>query len=187
MCFIPLFRCSACSASTSHQLCALLCPLRFRAALPSAELALQVLLAALAAAFAVLLFAPAQRFVRSFFLQMRPPEWAADYVAPHPVATAGLALHFLLPALTALLWVSEGRSCNLGCAAAAGLGECGAHTIGPSRCSDGGSCVAASCARSRALLSRLCLAPAMPGCRPGSSTTLGFKHSPTALHSPLAF
>ncbi len=126
MCFIPLFRCSACSAFTSHQLCALLCPLRFRAALPSAESALQVLLAALAAAFAVLLFAPAQRFVRSFFLQMRPPEWAADYVAPHPVATAGLALHFLLPALTALLWVSEGRSCNLGCAAATGLG-CAYH------------------------------------------------------------
>ncbi|KAL4419700.1 hypothetical protein ABPG75_006798 [Micractinium tetrahymenae] len=67
--------------------------------------ALQVLLALVAAAFAVLLFAPAQRFVRSFFLQLRPPEWAADYIAPRPLPTAGLALHFLLPALTALLWV----------------------------------------------------------------------------------
>lgn len=69
------------------------------------ESALQVLLALLAASFAVLLFAPAQRFVRSLFLQLRPPEWAADYIAPGPLATAALSLHFLLPALTALLWV----------------------------------------------------------------------------------
>lgn len=67
-----------------------------------------MLLALLAASFAVLLFAPAQRFVRSLFLQLRPPEWAADYIAPGPLATAALSLHFLLPALTALLWVREG-------------------------------------------------------------------------------
>lgn len=74
-------------------------------------------LALLAAGMAVLLFAPAQRFVRSFFLQMRPPEWAADYIAPAPLATAGLVLHFLLPALAALLWVrgrQRGNHCNHG-------------------------------------------------------------------------
>jgi hypothetical protein len=65
-----------------------------------------VALALVAAALSVLLYAPALRFMNSFWLQLNAPDWAADYIAPWPAATLGLLLHMLLPLLTTLLWVS---------------------------------------------------------------------------------
>ena len=62
----------------------------------------------MAAALSVLLYAPALRFMHSFWLQLNAPDWAADYIAPRPAATLGLLLHMLLPLLTTLVWVSDG-------------------------------------------------------------------------------
>lgn len=40
--------------------------------------------------------------------QNSAPEWAAEYIAPRRLATAGLTLHLLLPLLSSLLWVRGG-------------------------------------------------------------------------------
>jgi hypothetical protein len=58
-----------------------------------------------AAAISVLLYAPALRFVHSFWMQLNPPSWASDYIAPHPLATAGMHLQLILPLMSSLLWV----------------------------------------------------------------------------------
>lgn len=71
--------------------------------------ALQLALSLVAAVVSVLLFAPALRFVRAYWLQMAAPEWAGDHIRPRPLATAGLLLHLLMPLLTSLLWVSGSR------------------------------------------------------------------------------
>lgn len=68
---------------------------------------LQVGLALAAAVVSVLLYAPALRFVHSFWLQLNPPEWASDYIAPGALMTASLHFQLLLPLLSSLLWVSE--------------------------------------------------------------------------------
>ncbi|EFN53717.1 expressed protein [Chlorella variabilis] len=66
---------------------------------------LQVGLALAAAVVSVLLYAPALRFVHSFWLQLNPPEWASDYIAPGALMTASLHFQLLLPLLSSLLWV----------------------------------------------------------------------------------
>lgn len=68
---------------------------------------MQLALAAAAALLAMLLFVPALRFARAYWLQMSPPDWAAEYLSARPLHTATLLLHLLLPVLTSLLWVSS--------------------------------------------------------------------------------
>lgn len=83
-------------------------PLPPRSRPAPAASSLQVALALVAAALSVLLYAPALRFMHSFWLQLNAPDWAADYIAPGPAATLGLLLHMVLPLLTTLMWVSDG-------------------------------------------------------------------------------
>ena len=69
--------------------------------------ALHLLLALVAAALSALLCAPSLRFVRSYWLQQSPPEWAADHVVARPLPTALLHLHLVMPLVCSLLWVSD--------------------------------------------------------------------------------
>ena len=69
--------------------------------------ALQVALALAASVISVLLYAPALRFVHAFWLQLNPPEWAADYITPSGLATAAMHCQLVLPLLTAMLWVGH--------------------------------------------------------------------------------
>ncbi|PRW33554.1 hypothetical protein C2E21_7717 [Chlorella sorokiniana] len=79
-----------------------------QAPVPQLELsatALQLVMALAAAAIAVLLFAPALRFVNGYWLQTSPPDWAAEYITAPRLSTATLLLQLLLPLLSTMLWV----------------------------------------------------------------------------------
>jgi hypothetical protein len=77
------------------------------AALTPPPAAVRAALAAAGAALAALLFAPALRFTRAYWLHQQPPEWAGDVfrAAPRRASGARLTLHLLLPLAAALTWV----------------------------------------------------------------------------------
>ena len=68
--------------------------------------AMQLLMALLAAVISMTFFAPTLRFVRSYWLQHNVPDWAAEQIPGSAGGRLLFNLHLLLPLASTLLWVS---------------------------------------------------------------------------------